>query len=128
QVLDACSGESSRRGLADEWFAAAEQGSARESEFLASRRVDGVTDKDIRWYWNLSDIDRCIFSKIAEIDRTAMFVEKLQDAGEANPGGSIDEFANIAMARVRKFHPFYDYGSADDGHTSGDDKPIPPEL
>lgn len=84
---------------------------------IPKKKAEGVRDEDIRWWWNLNDIERRIMVKVDDVARTALFLHEL-DLGEDPPE---------AAAKVRKFHPMY--GDPDDTtHTKGDDRPLPYEL
>ena len=41
---------------------------------LASIRKKGVTDEDIRWWWNMPDLDRRLMLKEDEANRLALFI------------------------------------------------------
>ncbi len=84
---------------------------------LPRKKEEGVCDEDIRWWWNLNDIERRMMLKQDEVMKLALYMEELQK------GKTYEE----AMAEVRKFHPVY--GDPDDTtHTKGDDRPLPHEL
>ena len=84
---------------------------------LAKKRKEGVTDDDIRWWWNLADLEKRLMEKIAESGQYATFEEAV-DKG-MNP----DE----AAYEVRKKHPMYG-DTEDERHTTGKDRLLPPEL
>lgn len=93
------------------------------SQMLEKRRREGVTDEDVRWWWNMNDIERRMMLKIDELHRTALFIEEMQNSTVTAEEGAADK----ASARVRKFHPMYG-DSKDETHTKGDDRPLPFEL
>jgi hypothetical protein len=84
---------------------------------MAKKRAEGVRDEDIKWWWNMHELERRMMSKVDELAAFAMFLES-RERGEEE---------NIAALRVRKYHPFY--GEPDDtSHASGNDRPLPYEL
>lgn len=84
---------------------------------LEKKRREGVKDDDIRWWWNLHDLERRIMLQVDEVFRLAAFTTKIE------AGLSGEE----AAREVRKIFPTF--GDPDDTeHTSGDDRPIRYEL
>ncbi len=67
---------------------------------LPQKKVDGVKNKDIKWWWNLNDVERSIMLGFDELNRGALFFEKVQS------GMSHERAART----VWKFHPTYTYG------------------
>ena len=84
---------------------------------LSKKRKEGVTDEDIRWWWNLPVLEKKLMEKIAESGQYATFNEVL------DKGMGPDE----AAYEVRKKHPMYG-DPEDERHTTGKDRPLPPEL
>lgn len=94
-----------------------EQNDPTIKQYLAKVRSEGVTDQDIRWWWNLRDLERRLMGKDDELNRMALFLKSVHD-------GLTKE---QAAARVRKFHPKYgDPGDTSQGN--GDDRPLHYEL
>jgi len=90
---------------------------------LPKKKAEGVKDEDVRWWWNLNDIERRIMLKQDDIARMTLFMAELEKSNES----SKEKAADKAAAKVRKFHPTY--GDPDDTtHTTGDDRPLPYEL
>lgn len=90
---------------------------------LSKKKAEGVKDEDVRWWWNLNDIERRIMLKQDDISRMTLFMSELEKSNEP----SKEKAADKAAAKVRKFHPTY--GDLDDTkHTTGDDRPLPYEL
>lgn len=84
---------------------------------LTKLRNEGVRDEDIRWWWNMHDLERRMMTAVDEISRLALFTRVIED------GHTPDE----AAKEVRKHHPMF--GVPDDTtHTSGKDSPLPVEL
>jgi hypothetical protein len=90
---------------------------------LPRKKEESVTEDDVRWWWNLNDIERRMMLKQDEISRMALFINELQNSTES----SKDKASEKAAVQVRKFHPAY--GDPDDTtHTKGYDRPLPYEL
>jgi polyhydroxyalkanoate synthesis regulator phasin len=89
----------------------------RISIMLTKRRKEGVRDEDIRWWWNMHDLERRLLVKNDEISRLASFKYHIQE------GKSSED----AAALVKKYFPIF--GDSDDTSTSsGEDLPLPYEL
>lgn len=104
----------------------------RVKETLAKKRKEGVRDEDIRFWWNLHDLERSMVVQADSFIRMQPFAI------------SIDKGMNKyeAAAKVRKIHPIYEdpdytyltkeqksafqFRSLTD--TTGDDRPLPYEL
>ena len=86
-------------------------------------RNEGVRDEDIRWWWNLCNVERCMMLECENFFKSALFLSEAQNSN-----------ASAAGIKVRKFHPVYDpiYGdpiyTTDTIQLTGDDKPLPCEL
>lgn len=90
-------------------------GSIRQQ--LPKIKKEEVRDEDVRWWWNLNDIERRMMLKQDEIQRFAVFLDRLEKG----------DLPDKATEKVRKFFPMY--GDPDDTSlTTGDDKPLPCEL
>jgi len=90
---------------------------------LPKKKAEGVKDEDIRWWWNLNDIERRIMLWVDVNTRGGTLIFELKKSNES----SKEKAADKALRKVRKFHPFY--GDPDDTtHTTGDDRPLPYEL
>jgi hypothetical protein len=84
---------------------------------LAKKRREGVTDEDIRVYWNASELWRRTVDQLGWSLVYSLWKELV------NEGRSDKE----AAAHVRKYFPYW--GDPDDARvTSGDDRPLPVEL
>jgi hypothetical protein len=85
-------------------------------EFQAKRQ-EGVTDEDIRWYWNMRDLER---RAMEQMYRAILYAAWKSARAE---GRSDEEAARHA----RKFHPYW--GDPDDTRLARDDnRPLPVEL
>lgn len=84
---------------------------------LAKKRIEGVRDEDIRWWWNMHEIERKMMLKVDELYRGINFIKHRED------GYSQEAATKI----VKKFCP--DYGDPNDtSNSTDDDKPLPFEL
>lgn len=81
------------------------------------KRAEGVRDEDIRWWFNLNDVERKMMLKVDELHRMVLFIQNLED-------GKTEE---EAASEVRKYYPTYG-DLNDETHGKGDDKPLPFEL
>jgi hypothetical protein len=85
---------------------------------LQKKRLEGVTDNDILWYWNRNDSER---RAEENMDRAVMYARFKQYVE--------DEYRTPeeAAVRIRKYFPYY--GDSDDTRvTAGEDRPLPVEL
>jgi len=90
----------------------------KTKSMLAKKRAEGVKDKDIRWWWNMHDLERRTMLKVDDLHRLALFEKLREEEG-------LDE--EQAAGRVRKSFPIF--GDPDDTtHTTGEDRPLPYEL
>jgi len=84
---------------------------------LARKRNQDVRDEDIRWWWNMHDLERRMMIEDDNWHGFALFLKHKED------GLNEDE----AAKRVKKSRPIF--GDPDDTSTSaGDDRPLPFEL
>lgn len=95
-----------------------EKDSGKENENFKKKRKEGVKDEDIKWWFNLNDIERRMMTKVDDMNCLAMFINEINENGKNE---------NEAAAIVRKYHPKYG-NPEDDSFTKGDDRPIPYEL
>jgi Na+/phosphate symporter len=92
-------------------------------EFIAKKRKEGIKDKDIRWWWNMHDIERAMVYVVDENSKMALYIDVVQKSEADN----LEKAQQEAAEKVRKFFPMY--GDPDDTtHTKGDDRPLPFEL
>ena len=84
---------------------------------LAKKRKEGVRNKDIRWWWNMHDLERCMMVEFDNIARLAVYIDSLEN------GMSFEE----AAAKVRKCFPMY-RDPEDISNSSGEDRLLPYEL
>jgi len=77
-----------------------ERAAEKIREGLFQKRNEGVKDEDIKWWWNLNDIERAMMLSIDELHRMVLFMSELKN------GKTDKDAAKI----VWKFHPRYTYG------------------
>jgi hypothetical protein len=63
------------RNYGDELLAK-ENSDEKIKKMLAKRRKEGVTDEDIKWWWNMHDYERRMMLKVDELNRIALFYMK----------------------------------------------------
>ena len=88
---------------------------------LPRKRDEGVRDEDIRWWWNLNDIERRMMLKADEKTYGATYFAEKDSCGEDVEENAIEK----AKTKVRKTHPIYGIFSED---VTDDDRPLPLEL
>lgn len=97
---------------------------------LSSKRDEGVRDEDIRWWWNLNDVERNIMLATDEVNRMYLFRQEIENSKEV----SKEKAAEQAAKKVWKFHPTYTYGDPKEKKDSvpkwvkEEDLPLPIEL
>jgi hypothetical protein len=82
------------------------------------KRVEGVTDEDIAFWWNMPDLERRMICKVDEMNRILLFDKLVQRDGVTEP--------EAARMVARRF-PIY----GDPNHLvlgNEDDRPLPFEL
>jgi len=70
---------------------------------LPQKRAEGVRDEDIRWWWNLNDVERQMMLSIDEFHRLALFINEIKS-------GKTDKEAGRT---VWEAHPIYTNGDPD---------------
>ncbi|MEI9476076.1 MAG: hypothetical protein WCO26_05835 [Deltaproteobacteria bacterium] len=84
---------------------------------LTKKRSDGVRDEDIRWWWNMHDLERRMMIEVDNWNGFALFLKLKEDGLSGEEAGK----------RVKKSRPIF--GDPDDTSTStGEDRPLPFEL
>jgi hypothetical protein len=92
---------------------------------IPKKKRAGVRDEDIRWFWNMNDIERRMMLIKDDMAIFASYMHVFKNPTE--PAQSFEEASSNALARARKFH--IQYGNPEDTtHTKGDDRPLPHEL
>jgi len=85
---------------------------------LAKIRKEGVTDEDIRWWWNRHDLERGMIHYFDFVNAYAQFKSRMEE-------DKLD--AQEAADWTRKYYPLYGDPS-DISRFTGDDRPLPHEL
>ena len=97
----------------------------RQRRRIPRLREEGVTDDDIRSWWNLPDIESRMTIAADNNAHIALVMHEISE-GRAYDSENTDAVA-MAMVAVRKTFPLY--GDPDDTrNTTGDDRPLPYEL
>jgi len=97
-----------------------EQESTNEEmrSMLAKKRQEGVRDEDIRWWWNMHDLEKRIMVAFGDVMKLAVYKKLREEDGLSE---------REAMRRLRKALPIF--GNPEDTtHTAGEDRPLPFEL
>lgn len=91
---------------------------------LPRLRSEGVTDKDIKWWWNFSQIERSMIIKNDEMEYHNFFVTQLLKTQTQFPKKETAQ--NAAHALTNKRFPIYTQNLQDDVFSPDD--PLPYEL
>jgi hypothetical protein len=84
---------------------------------LAGKRNQDVRDEDIRWWWNMHDLERRMMIEVDNLSGFALFLKLKEDGLNEDEAGK----------RVRKSRPIF--GDPGDTSTSTEeDRPLPFEL
>lgn len=84
---------------------------------LTKKRSEGVRDEDIRWWWNMHDLERRMMIEDDNWSGFALFLKLKEDGLSEEEAGK----------RVKKSRPIF--GNPDDTSTStGEDRPLPFEF
>src|SRR3989344_5337222 len=86
---------------------------------LPRKKEEGVRDKDVRWWWNLNDVERRMMLAQDLAAKSAAVLGFLDSGMASNPQQAVD--------MVCRFHPVYGDPN-DNSQSSGDDRPLPFEL
>ncbi len=121
-ILDQCIENSKKEGYYNlknigDVLLEKERTSGQVNPNFESKRKEGVKDEDIRWWFNLNDVERRMMLKIDEFHRMSLFIHEVES-------GKTEEEADKI---VRKYHPIFG-DLKDETHGSGDNRPLPLEL
>jgi len=94
------------------------QNNEQAKRTLELARSEGATDIDIRWWWNMSDLERCVHKAHNNNSMFSLWLF-LKDKEGLDP--------KQATQKVNKVMPLYG-DPRDTTHFSGDDRPLPYEL
>lgn len=86
---------------------------------LQELRNEGVTDEDIRKWWNISDLERQCVRQFSDFQNLTMYLKVKEEENLNDPA--------IIVKKARKFCPIFGR-PVDTEHTLGVDRPIPYEL
>jgi len=101
----------------------AESINEKTKEMLTKKRIEGVRDEDVRWWWNMHDYERWMMIKVDENSRMALFLDEIAKSHADN----LEKAEEEAAKKIRNFFPMF--GDPDDTtHTRGNDRPLPYEL
>ena len=90
----------------------------RVKALLEKKRAEGVKDYDIRWWWNMSHLERALMAKLDELNRHLLLRQFIEED---------DLSPEEATKKLRTYDPLF--GEADEAQTgSPDDQPLPYEL
>jgi hypothetical protein len=90
----------------------------RVKALLAEKRAEGVTDQDIRWWWNMSHLERALMAKLDELNRHLLLRQFIEEENLS---------PQDAAKKLRTYDPLF--GEADNARTdSPDDQPLPYEI
>jgi hypothetical protein len=90
----------------------------RVNALLAGKRAEGVTDQDIRWWWNMSHLERALMAKLDELNRHLLLRQFIEEENLS---------PQDAAKKLRTYDPLF--GEADNARTdSPDDQPLPYEI
>lgn len=92
-------------------------------KMLKQKRIEGVTDEDIRGWWNLHDLERRMALKYDELTQFTMFTYYIGNPPRAKM--SKEEINKYATDIVKKYNA--QYGESESGDES-DDRKLPCEL
>lgn len=83
------------------------------TEAMEKLRQEGATDQDIRWWYNLHELERRMLSEVDDMVHIAHFIALRREGLEVAE----------AAARVKMHHPYY--GSPDESSATGEDRLLP---
>ena len=70
-------------------------------DFLAKKRTEGVRDEDIRWLWNMDNLEREVLVEWDQYNIAVMYSKFIEEDGLSK---------EEAIKRVKKAHPIYGTG------------------
>jgi hypothetical protein len=93
-----------------------EKSSGQVNQNFENKRKEGVRDEDIKWWFNLNDVERIMMLKVDEFNQSTLYMSQI-DAGKSTE----------ALNMVSKYHPVYgDFN--DETYGREDDRRLPYEL
>jgi hypothetical protein len=95
---------------------------------IPAKKEAGVTDDDIRWIWNLDDIERRMMEKFSDLVQMALYMKTKSENSHLGE----EEASKKAVQAIRKYHPIYGDPNNDsfsqDTEIGEDNLPLPYEL
>lgn len=85
-------------------------------DLLTKKRADGVTDEDIRWLWNMDNLEREVLGEWDQYNIAVMYSKFIEEDGLSK---------EEALKKVKKARPVYGIGSPEE---KTKDNPLPFEL
>ena len=86
---------------------------------LPKKREEGVKDDDLRWWWNLNDIERRMMISHDDVAKYALVVGELRNSTESTKENAMEK----AVAKIPRFHPIYG-DPTDTSRMKGDRKSV----
>ena len=100
-----------------DWLLERENNDERVKAMLAKRRVEGVTDEDIRWWWNMHHLERAVMSRVDDLHRSLLLMQFTEEWISREEG----------VRKLTKYAPLFGEPDETLGDRS-DDGPLPYEL
>jgi len=101
-----------------DWLLERENTDERVKAMLAKRRTEGVTDQDIRWWWNMHHLQRAVMCKLDDLNRHALLTRFMEGDGLSRED---------ATRKLERYDPLF--GEPDEMHADRHmDQPLPYEL
>lgn len=70
---------------------------------LPAKRAEGARDEDVRWWWNLNDIERRMMLKVDDFHRLALFINAIKNSKSPDKEKAGEEAGKM----VWEAHPMY---------------------
>jgi len=87
------------------------------ARMVERRCEEGVREEDIRWWWNMHDLERQMMLQMDMLTKTVLLVSLIEQGMTPEEAGD----------DVRRSHPYYGHPGVP-GLDDGEDRPIPFEL
>lgn len=101
-----------------DWLLERENTDERVKAMLTKRRAEGITDQDIRWWWNMHHLERAVISRLDDLHRRLLLMRFTEEEGISREEG---------VRKLTKYDPLF--GEPDETHGDrSDDGPLPYEL
>lgn len=90
----------------------------RVKALLTTKRAEGVTDQDIRWWWNMHHLERGMMAKLDDLQRQLLLVRIADEEGLSPEEGA---------HKLKRYDPVFGEPDETDAERH-DDRPLPYEL